>query len=129
MTRRFAILIIAVALLAGAVAFGAAPAQAADEAAVAPAGPTPFTLIIMGTRHYPDVDVMRRNIARMPLMQRFVQTVAAQNHLQFAGAFGGAEAALIADVQGLAADRYEVQTRQDKARGLIITLRKIQAKP
>ena len=127
MKRAFAILYIATAILAATLIPVLAPA--AEEAAAAPAGPIPFTLIIMGTRHYPDVDVMRRNIARISLMQRFVPTVAAQNHLQFAGAFGGAEEALVADIRGLAADRYEVQTRQDKTRGLVITLRKIQATP
>ena len=123
MKRTLAILAVAAALVAGTPA--PASAQAAGE--VAAAGPVPFTLIIMGTRHYADVDVMRRNIARIALMQRFVQTVAAQNHLQFTGAFGGAEDALVADIRGLAADRYEVQTREDKTRGLVITLRKIQS--
>jgi hypothetical protein len=127
MKRSLSILLITIALLAGAVFF--APAQAAEEAAAAQAGPIPFTLLIMGTRHYSDVDVMRRNIARIAFMQRFVQTVAAQNHLEFAGSFGGAEEALVADVRGLAADRYDVQTRQDKTRGLVITLRKIQTAP
>lgn len=112
------------ALLAGAISFS--PLCAAQEASssVSPAV-VPFTLIIVGTRHYSDVDVMRRNVARIPAMQRLVPTVSSQKHLQFAGVFGGSEESLLSDIEGLASDRFEVKTRQDKTRGLVITLRKI----
>ena len=99
----------------------------AEETAAASAGGTAFTVIMLGTRHYADADVMRRNIAKIPSMQRFSQTISSQKHLQFVGLFGGDESSLIADIEGLAADRFEIQTRQDKSRGLVITLRKIQS--
>lgn len=89
--------------------------------------PISFTLIIVGTKHYQDADIMRRNIARIPLMQRFTPIVSSQNHIQFTGIFGGSREGLLSDIQGLAADRFELQSRDDKIRGLVITLRKIQA--
>lgn len=101
--------------------------EPAASAAATPAEAVPFTLIISGTRHYQDAEVIRGNIARSPAVQRLVPTVSSQNHLQFSGAFRGDPEGFVADIQGLASDRFEVGSREDPARGLIITLRKMQA--
>ncbi|HPQ80630.1 MAG TPA: hypothetical protein PLZ86_02785 [bacterium] len=90
---------------------------------------SPFTLIIMGTRHYSDVDVMRRNVAKIPSVRKLVQTVSSQQHVQFAGEFSGEEDPVISDIKGLAADRFDVRTRHDKKLGFVITLRKIEDDP
>lgn len=114
-------------IIAGTALFFSARAQEGSPA-VAPEGvPTAFTLLIVGTRHYSDITVMEKNIRRIPKMQRLVQTVSNQNHVQFTGTYSGDADSLLADIQGLAADRFEVQSRDDRARGLVITLRKIQA--
>lgn len=129
MTNRLtALLAIALALAAG---FAAAPAFGQEQAASSYSQPSPeampFTLIVVGTRHYSDVDVMRRNIARIPMMRKFVQTVSSQKHVQFSGSFSGTEEGLVEDIRGLAAERFDVGTRKDKSLGLVITLRKIGA--
>lgn len=119
----FLALVLGLALAAARPSRGAAEEPAAASSEISQ---TAFTLLIVGTRHHADVEVMRNNVGRIPKMQRLVQTVSSQNHLQFSGLYGGAVDALIADIQGLAADRFDVQARDDKARGLVITLRKIQ---
>lgn len=137
------ICVIALAVLAMASVFS--PAASQEKTPVSPASPASpaspvspvspaveavsFTLIISGTRHYQDIEVIARNISRLPLMQRLAPSVSSQNHVQFMGLFGGQQEALLADLRGLAADRYEVQSRNDDARGLLITLRKIQQEP
>lgn len=122
-------LLICLALGLGLALVAAKPSRGAAEEPVAASEipQTAFTLLIVGTRHYADVEVMRKNVGRIPKMQRLVETVSSQNHLQFSGLYGGEVDSLIADIQGLAADRFDVQARDDKARGLVITLRKIQA--
>ena len=107
-------------------AFAAEPVASSYSQPAAEA--TPFTLIIVGTRHYSDVDVMRRNIARIPLMRRFVQAVSSQKHIQFLGLFGGTEEGLLEDIRGLASDRFDVGIRKDRTLGLVVTLKKMEAK-
>lgn len=114
-------------ILAGAAPPLMARAEEGSSAAAPESASIPFSLLIVGTRHYADADVMSKNIRRIQKVQRLVQTVSSQNHVQFAGVYGGAPESLLADIQGLAQDRFEVQSRDDQARGLVITLRKIQA--
>ena len=85
----------------------------------------PFSLIIVGTRSAADIDIIKRNLADRPYVKLLVPTVVSQRHLEFAGSHTGDEATLIADVESLASDRYDMVTRQDRRRGLVITLRKI----
>ena len=129
MKKIIATICIALGLIAcaGSVSISSAAEETQAASAAPAASGTAFTLVMLGTRHYADADVLRRNIAKIPSMQRFTQTVSSQKHLQFIGLFSGDEASLIADIEGLAADRFEVQKRQDKAQGLVITLRKIQS--
>lgn len=88
---------------------------------------TPFTLLIVGTRHYSDVDVIRTNLKKMPSVHEFVEKISSQNHIEFSGTYSGDDNSLIEDIQSLAADRYIVQSKSYKDRGLVITLRKIPA--
>lgn len=97
---------------------------AAPSAMQAPAGVQPFTIIISGTRSYSDIDSVRKSIQKIPSMQKFVETVSSQNHVQFVGLFTGDPNSLVASIEGVAADRFEIQSKDDKTRGLVITLRK-----
>jgi len=85
----------------------------------------PFSLIIVGTRSASDVDVIKRNLADRLYVKLLVPTVVSQRHLEFAGSHTGDEATLIADVESLASDRYDMVTKHERKRGLVITLRKI----
>ncbi|MFA4875003.1 MAG: hypothetical protein WC956_04815 [bacterium] len=87
---------------------------------------TPFILIILGTRNSGDVDVIRKNVSRLPYVKKFVPLFESQKHIEFLGGLSGSTDTLVADVRSLAADRYEMESRDDKRRGLVITLRKIQ---
>lgn len=86
--------------------------------------PLPFTILIVGTRHYSDVDVIKLNIQKMPSVRNFTQKIASQNHTEFGGIYSGDVETLTQDIEGLAADRFEVKTKNYKDRGLVITLRK-----
>lgn len=89
----------------------------------------PFTLIIVGTRHLPDIDVIKRNVQRIAGVGRLVPAVSSQNHLQFKGTFSGTREALVADIEGLAAERFDLKANDDPSGSLIITLRKMAAAP
>lgn len=101
---------------------GAAAAQ--EGTAESSTGIQPFTIIISGTRSYADIDSVRKGVQKIPTIQRFVETVSSQNHMQFTGVFTGDASALIASIEGAASDRFDVQSKDDKTRGLVITLRK-----
>lgn len=116
------------AVIIAAVFFLPLCSNAADENAARAPEDTPFTVIITGSRSYSDIDLMKKNIARISSVKKFSQTVASQKHIQFAGLFRGDSDQLVADIEGLAADRFDVQSKKDKLRGLVITLRKITEK-
>lgn len=88
---------------------------------------TPFTLLIVGTRHFSDVDVVKTNIQKMPAVRGFAQKVSSQNHIEFSGTYSGNVDSLVEDIEGLAMDRYTVQSKSYKDRGLVVTMRKIPA--
>lgn len=118
----FAALIVSIFVLSA-----GAFAQAKEEAVSnAVNEPLPFTLLIVGTRHYSDVDVIKSNLQKMPSVRNFTQKIASQNHMEFGGIYSGDALTLIQDIEGLAADRFEVKTKNYKDRGLVITLRKTQ---
>lgn len=97
-----------------------------------PVAPSPpraisFSLLIIGTRYFTDVDVITKNLKALATMKHFVPVLSSQRHAKFSGRFLGTEEALLADIRSLAADRFEMETRQDVKEGLIITLRKMSA--
>jgi hypothetical protein len=125
MTFRPALLaLLAAALISAAYPLRAQTAegtQATEPTALA----TSFTLIILGTRHYSDVDVVISNLKNLPYIDRIVPTLTSQMRQEFEGSFQHNEGDLIADVRSLAADRFDLETRTDDPSGLVITLRKI----
>lgn len=85
----------------------------------------PFVVIFLGTKHFSEVDLLAKNIKKISSVKKFVQSVSSQNHIQYAGAFSGDGESLVADIEGLSADSFSVQSKDDKTRGLVITLKKI----
>ena len=99
---------------------GTRPSTEAAKAASAP-----FTLLLLGTGHSDDVEVICKNLQAQPNVASLVPSVASRNHLEFSGRFTGERAELVTDVRGLAVDRYDVSVQDDAARGLVLILRKI----
>jgi hypothetical protein len=97
---------------------GASSYQAAEE--------TPFTLIILGTRNSDDVTIVKQNFSKLPTVKKFVPSLESQKHIEFVGFFTGSADSLAAEAKGLAGDRFETGSKNDKNRGLVITMRKIQ---
>lgn len=102
-----------------------AVAESKEEAATPES--VSFTLLIVGTRHFSDIEVIKTNLQKMPAVHGFAQKISSQNHIEFSGTYSADRDSLIEDIQSLAADRYVVQTKYYKDRGLMITLRKISA--
>ncbi|MBN1283684.1 MAG: hypothetical protein JXA24_07945 [Proteobacteria bacterium] len=94
-------------------------------AASARAEESGFAIIILGTRSAADVRVIEKNLRSLPYVSLMVPTVMSQQHLEFQGRMSASDEAMVADVAGLAQDRYEVKARREHRRGLVITLRKI----
>jgi hypothetical protein len=86
----------------------------------------PFKVIVLGTRSGSDIELIRTNVEKLSYVSIFVPAVVSQRHIEFEGRFAGEDEALIADIESLAQDRYEVKSRKDRNSGLVITLRKIQ---
>ena len=84
-----------------------------------------FTVVILGTRNADDVKVIEKNLRKLPQVKLFVPTMVSQQHLEFEGSMTTGDDAMIADVQSLAQDRYDVVAKRESKRGLVITLRKI----
>lgn len=89
----------------------------------------PFRLIILGTRKAADIELIRKNIQKLAYVKLFIPTTVSQRHLEFEGKYLGDAVTLIADVESLALNRYDVTTKEKTKHGLRITLRKIQAPP
>ena len=106
-----------------------AKAQIPEDAPSAepPSTTRPFTLIVLGTRHYQDVDVIVGTLKGLPYIDRIVPTFTSQLRQEFEGSYQHKEGDLIADVRGLAADRFHVETRPEELSGVVITLRKMGA--
>lgn len=90
---------------------------------------SPFALIILGTRNSQDVDVIRQNLSHLVFVKMLVPSFQGQKHIEFEGQYAGPKETLIAEVKTLISDRYDMETRDDKSRGVVITLRKIQNQP
>ena len=88
---------------------------------------TPFTIIFLGTRVAGDVDVIRKNVARLPSVRVLVPLMESQMHVEYFGALAGSEEGLVADIRSLAADRFDVESRNVRNQGLVITLKKMAA--
>jgi len=107
----------------------AAQDPGAPLAAAAPPISSPLTVILLGTRYPQDVDIIRQHLLEHPSVLRFVPSAASQGRLEFSGAFTGDADALLAEIRGLAVDRYELTATNDAARGLVLTLRKMRDDP
>ena len=96
------------------------------EEPAAQAEPQPFSVIILGTRSGPDIELIRKNVEKLAYVSLFVPASVSQRHLEFAGKYAGEEETLVADIESLSQDRYDVKAKHKGNRGLVITLRKIQ---
>lgn len=93
---------------------------------VAPSQPLKFKLIILGTRYFSDVDVMKKGLSRSPYATRIVPSEISQRHLEYEGTLTGPAESFIADITGLSQNRFDVESRYDRDNILVVTLRKIQ---
>jgi len=84
-----------------------------------------FHVILLGTRSRSDIELIRNNMDRLKYVTLFVPSLVSQNHIEFEGKSTGDEATLMADIESLSQDRFEVKSKHDRKRGLVITLRKI----
>jgi hypothetical protein len=86
---------------------------------------TQFKIVILGTRYYSDANTIKSGLSRSPSVQSLSPTVVTQKHVEYVGQYTGAGEGLISDVQGLALNRFEVESNRDKAGLVTITLRKL----
>ncbi len=84
-----------------------------------------FRVIILGTRRGSDIEVIRKNVEKLAYVSLFVPSFVSQRHIEFEGMSTGDKETLIADIESLSQDRYEFKSKDDRRRGLVITLRKI----
>lgn len=98
---------------------------AAFSHAFAQSGPTPFTLIIAGTRSIADVESVKGSLKRVSGIQGLTQTGASQMRIEFSGNYAGTEEALSGEIESIAADRFDVTAKSNKQRGFVITMRKL----
>lgn len=88
------------------------------------AGHDSFTLLVLGTRRFADIDLLRKTLKQLASVKHLQPSVSSQNHLQFVGLYTGDPQSLIGDIERVAADRFEVRAKEDSSRGLVITLKK-----
>lgn len=112
-----------ISLIAALASIFAAAASGAEEPS--PPEQTPFVLAITGTRHRADVEAISKNAARIRGVSGLIETSASQNRVEFSGVYSGDVQSLLADIEGLAQDRFEVHSKPDKGGRLVITLRKL----
>lgn len=84
-----------------------------------------FHVIILGTRKRSDIELIRTSMDKLKYVTLFVPSLVSQKHIEFAGKSIGDEETLIADIESLSQDRFEVKSKHDRKRGLVITLKKI----
>lgn len=84
-----------------------------------------FKVLILGTRHFSDVDVITKNIRSMKNVKRYIPSVSNQKHLEFTGTLEGDNDTFIEDIKSLSLDRFDVSVKDSQSRGLVITLRKM----
>lgn len=101
--------------------------SSAGAQASAPPQPLKFKLIILGTRYFSDVDVIKKGLSRSPYATRIVPSEISQRHIEYEGTLAGPAESFVADITGLSQNRFNVESRYDQDKMLIVTLRKIQA--
>lgn len=97
---------------------------AADNGVVTPSE-EPFTVIFLGSKSYSDTDIIVKNIRQIAGVRNFSTSVSSQNHTEYIGLYNGDPKKLVDDISGLSIDRFDVQSRNDRNLGTVITLRKI----
>ena len=102
------------------------PKASSYETPEVKADPEPFRIIILGTRKASDIELIRKNVEKLPYVSLFVPSSVSQRHLEFKGKYAADQETLIADIESLSQDRYEVKSKNDRRKGLVITVRKIQ---
>lgn len=83
-------------------------------------------ITILGTLFKKDVDVISKNLEKMPQMSGFAPSVISQNHVEFTGTYTGDTAGLVSDIESLASNRFTVKAKNQKGT-LDVTMRKIEA--
>jgi hypothetical protein len=119
---------IAACILLTAKILGAQQASSYDtqpEVAEQAVDPYTFRVIILGTRSGPDIELIRKNMDKLKYVTLFVPSSVSQKRIEFEGRSIGDEETLVADIESLSQDRFEVKSKRDRRRGLVITLRKI----
>lgn len=86
-----------------------------------------FTLLIVGSKHFSDVDMVRQNLKNLPNVSQLGPSISSQNHIQMQGVFSGDAGLLANEIRAFTADRFDVATRDSDNGEVIITLRKIKA--
>lgn len=106
---------------------------AAQETSVVPAEEYPFTIAIVGTTNYSDVNVLIKNLKRSSQIGRLSASTSKRELSEFTGTYKGSRESLIDEITGLAQDRFAVELPKQKGKQsgvLNITLRKItESKP
>lgn len=111
--------IISVGAVVTARAISASTPVATTEAA------TPFVVDIIGAATYADSAVVQRGLEYADGVSSVTMTRSGRNYMQLVGLMTGEVDLLIADVRGLAQDRFSVETVRDARGQLVITLRKL----
>lgn len=90
----------------------------------------PLTIAIVGTTSYNDVNLIIKNLKRSSQISRLSVSLSSRELTELSGSFHGSSESLIEEMQGLAQDRFSVETpKKGKKPGsaFSITLRKITA--
>ena len=89
-------------------------------------GQTKFKIVLLGTRHRSDIESIIRSLMKSPLTERIVPTAISQDRLEYEGTYTGSEQSFVADIRGLAMNRFNINESRGSGGEVLITLRKIQ---
>ncbi len=95
-----------------------------QEQPVYPGESIPFEITIIGTRYHTDVSPIIKGLRRSPSAKNLVPHSETQNNVVYTGSYLGTPEALASDIGGLAADRFGLESRQEKDGRWIFTLKK-----
>ncbi len=95
-----------------------------QEQAVYPLESILFEITIIGTRYHADVSPIINGLKRSPSAKDLTANSETQNNLVYTGSYMGTSEALTSDIRGLAADRFGLESRQEKDGRWIFTLKK-----
>jgi len=90
----------------------------------------PLSIAIVGTTSYNDANLIIKNLKRCPQINRLSVSLSSRELTELSGSFHGSTDTLIEEIQGLAQDRFSVETpKKTKKSGapFVITLRKMAA--